>query len=58
MDFNLFNLIEDQNILYSARQIAVAILNKDPYLENINNKVIKETLSSLDKSEINLGRIS
>jgi len=58
MDFNLFNLIEDQNILYSARQIAVAILNKDPYLENINNKVIKNTIVSLDKSDINLGRIS
>ena len=58
MDFNMFNLVEDQGILYSARQIAVTILNKDPYLENINNKVLRETLQSLNNNEINLSRIS
>ncbi len=58
MDFNLFSLIEDQSILYSARQIAATILNKDPYLENINNKILKDTLQSLNDNEINLGRIS
>jgi ATP-dependent DNA helicase RecG len=58
MDFNLFSLAEDQTILYSARQIATTILNKDPYLENINNKVLKDTILSLNSSDINLGRIS
>jgi ATP-dependent DNA helicase RecG len=58
MDFNLFNLVEDQTILYSARQIASTILSKDPHLQNINNKVLREIILSLNNTEINLGRIS
>lgn len=58
IDFNLFSIGEDQNVLFSARKIAQTILNKDPYLNDSNNTVLKEKIEKLNQGTINLGRIS
>jgi len=58
LEFNLFNIMEDQNILSSGRQIALAILNKDPLLEHAENVILKKVVQSLNDGKINLGRIS
>jgi len=58
LEFNLFNIMEDQNILSSGRQIALAILNKDPLLEHKENVILKKVVQSLNDGKINFGRIS
>lgn len=56
LDFRIFNLIQDQNLLSTARSIAQIILEKDPHLTHQSNQVLRNYLKSVTKN-INWGRI-
>ena len=56
-DFNIFNILEDQRILQSARNIAIQILDQDPYLKDEKNAVLMHQLNVLNKNNPNWGRV-
>ncbi|MBT8191268.1 MAG: ATP-dependent DNA helicase RecG [Bacteroidia bacterium] len=57
MDFKVFNIIFDQDILNKARTIAQRILDKDPYLESAPNLRFKQYLSKMKDGSTHWGRI-
>jgi len=57
-EFKLFNIIQDQSYLTTARVIAQKILEKDPLLENPQNLILKKWLNLLNKGHNNWGRIA
>ncbi len=57
LDFKIFNIIQDQNMLSSARTIVQLILDKDPLLEHQHNKRLITYLLSLNPDIMQLGRI-
>ena len=48
-DLKLASLVKDQKILQLARQIATQVLTDDPFLDNQENKYLKEHLILLNK---------
>ena len=52
------NLASDGQILQHARNIAEEILDEDPNLENPENKLLRDRLTTLFKRKINWGLIS
>jgi len=57
-EFKLFNIIQDQSYLSTARQIAIHILDKDPSLESSSNLIIKQHLHNHLLKKADWGRIS
>ena len=57
-DFKLFNIIQDQSYISTARQIAIRILDNDPKLEAKPNLAIKEYLHNHLLTKADWGRIS
>ena len=57
-EFKLFNIIQDQSYLSTARQVAIRILDKDPQLEASANAVIKHYLHNHYMTKKDWGRIS
>ena len=58
LDFKVFNIVSDHNILTTARTIAQLILEKDPYLESPVNTRFKEQLSLMKDGSTHWGRIA
>jgi len=60
MPFNLHiaNLAKDGAILQTARNLANDILDTDPELTSIENKILKEKLVDINNQKINLAQIS
>ena len=57
-EFKLFNVIVDQEILNTSRQLAMLILDKDPQLQHPENKVLINRLRILNPRQKDWGRIS
>ena len=57
VELKMSNLATDSKIVQSARNIAMAILKKDPHLESIHNKLLKDFLEE-HPNQIEWGRIS
>jgi len=57
-EFKLFNIIQDQTYLTTARQVAIRILDKDPQLAAPANAVIKHYLHNHYMTKKDWGRIS
>ena len=58
LDLLIADLAQDGHILQHAREMAVAILEKDPELQASENKVIKTQIDSMRNSAVNWSRIS
>ena len=57
LEFRLFDAMEDQDYLDTARKLAAAILKKDPLLDNELNSILKKYLLHLNKGFKDWGRI-
>lgn len=57
-EFKLFNVIADQEILNTSRQLAMLILDKDPQLQHPENRVLINRLRILNPGQKDWGRIS
>ncbi len=57
-EFKLFNIIADQEILNTSRQIATILLEKDPHLQHPENEVLLRRLIYLNPGKKVWGRIS
>ncbi len=58
LDLLIADLSQDGNILQAAREVAVKILENDPELNAIQNKVIKTQIATMRNSTVNWSRIS
>jgi ATP-dependent DNA helicase RecG len=58
LDLLIADLSRDGQILQSARECAVDILEKDPEFRHAENNVIKTQIASMRKSVMNWSRIS
>ena len=58
MDLLMADLAKDQEILKEARYCAENVIEKDPQLELLENRVLQQHIASLKKSVVNWGRIS
>lgn len=58
LDLLIADLAHDGRILQHAREMAVAILEKDPALQEPENRVIKTQIESMRNSAVNWSRIS
>lgn len=58
LDLLIADLGKDGKILQRARELAVSILNDDPQLLKLENKVIKTQVESIRKDSVNWSRIS
>lgn len=58
--FNLkiADLVRDSEIMYFAREMAQKIIENDPFLENIENQLLKQQLKRLGGNRYNWGLIS
>jgi ATP-dependent DNA helicase RecG len=50
MDLHISNLAKDSQILEDARQLALAVLESDPYLEHPANSLLSTQLAVLKKT--------
>lgn len=57
LEFRLFDAAEDQDYLETARNLATAIIKKDPLLENTVNDILRLYLSHMNKGFKDWGRI-
>jgi len=57
-EFKLFNVVSDQNILHTSRQLALRILEEDPGLQGDGNQVLLSRLMYLNPGKKDWGRIS
>ncbi len=57
-EFKLADLVSDVRILQTARHLALAILDKDPELQNSENQILRQTLERLKMKYKDWGRIS
>ena len=57
IQLKIADIFHDQKILYAARKLAEAILNKDPDLQNPHNTLLKSQLALIEEVR-NLGKIS
>ena len=57
LEFRLFDAMEDQTYLDTGRKLAMAILKKDPLLENELNAILKQYLLHLNQGFKDWGRI-
>lgn len=58
LDLLIADLSRDGNILQAAREVAVKILENDPELNAIQNKMIKTQIATMRNSTVNWSRIS
>jgi ATP-dependent DNA helicase RecG len=57
-DLRIASLTHDGQILDQARQVALAILDADPLLEEMHNRIYKQRLDLLRQTVVNWGEIS
>ncbi|SMO34656.1 ATP-dependent DNA helicase RecG [Saccharicrinis carchari] len=57
-DLKIANLTRDSQLLQHARNVANAILDKDPTLENPENQILKRQLTKLARQKLNWSLIS
>jgi ATP-dependent DNA helicase RecG len=58
LDFKIANLVKDGELIAKTRQVAEHILNKDPDLSSVENKMLKQELRKILKGKPHFGRIS
>ena len=58
LDLLIADLGKDTKLLHLARETAVQILDKDPLLNQPENKLIHDQVERMKKSTINWSRIS
>ncbi len=58
MDFKLLNLVKDQSIIETGRQLAQKIIDADPKLEHPSNTILRNYLSKISHVIRDWGRIS
>jgi ATP-dependent DNA helicase RecG len=58
LDFKLINILQDEKIISTSRDIANAILTEDPQLENPKNALLRNYLSFMKKKQQNYYQIS
>lgn len=58
LDLKLADVIRDEKILKAARDMAIAILEKDPLLDQPGNAILKQTLQRIQNRQQNFSRIS
>jgi ATP-dependent DNA helicase RecG len=57
-EFKLFNLVLDQRLLQTSRDLALIILEKDPQLQHEQNLLLRRRLQFLNPGRKDWGRIS
>jgi len=57
-EFKLFNIVSDQEILNTGRQLALMILDKDALLQHPENQILISRLKELNPGKKDWGRIS
>jgi ATP-dependent DNA helicase RecG len=57
-DLHIASLTQDGQILEVARQAAMMILDADPLLEEMHNRIYKQRLDTLRQTVVNWGEIS
>jgi ATP-dependent DNA helicase RecG len=57
LDFKLINIIQDEKIIATSRNIANSILTEDPQLENPKNILLRNYLSFIRKKQENFYQI-
>ena len=58
MRFQLLSLIEDRNVLTTARNVAKTVLDNDPNLEHPDNAILRKSLKVYFEKHKDWGRIS
>jgi ATP-dependent DNA helicase RecG len=58
VDLKIANLLRDEKILKYARNLATEILEKDPALAEEENKILKQTLNTINKNQPDWATIS
>jgi ATP-dependent DNA helicase RecG len=58
LDLHIADLSKDQQILQTARNIAIELLQKDPQLQQSHHQILNKQLSYLQKKSEGWGRIS
>ena len=58
VELRLSDLSKDSQILEEARKTAISLLQKDPLLESIENRIVKEHLSKIKGIKEDFSRIS
>ncbi|MCK5455944.1 MAG: DNA helicase RecG, partial [Melioribacteraceae bacterium] len=57
-DFKYANLIEDQDILLKAKEVAFDLIDSDPQLSKNENEVIKNNLKQFYKDNLHYSNIA
>jgi ATP-dependent DNA helicase RecG len=57
-DLKIANLGKDGDILKLARDIAIAVLEDDPQLQRIDNRVLRESLKASKQTDFDWSSIS
>jgi ATP-dependent DNA helicase RecG len=57
-ELHIASLTHDGQILEVARQAALAILDADPFLDEMHNRIYKQRLDLLRQTVVNWGEIS
>lgn len=58
VELHIANLARDSQILDNARQYALKVLEKDPFIENEKNRLLREGLMALKKEIKDYSQIS
>jgi ATP-dependent DNA helicase RecG len=58
LDLHIADLSKDQQILQTARNIAIELLQKDPYLQQAHHQILLNQLNYLQKKSKGWARIS
>ena len=58
LDLKIADIVKDSDILSTARDMALEVLNEDPNLQKVGNKAILETYHHISKNKTKWGYIS
>lgn len=58
IDLKMASLSQDSDLIQYVRSVAVEILNNDPKLEKVENALLLQAISELNRNKINYGSIS